>query len=258
MRIVVKIGSSSLHSGIDPILKNFDCIASQIRKLRDSGHEVVLVSSGAIAFGRAHQKIDLNKQLSISKKQALASVGQVFLMKMWGDSLSKYRVTCGQVLVTNEVLGSSATDQKSHLLDTFRELFSMGILPIINENDAVAVAEIVQGDNDKLSALIANMINAQELYLLGTASAVFKNYPDETTKIKQIDLKDTPMLKKISHGTNDSQATGGMVTKIEAAQIFLRDNNAKNKKTVYIASGSSPNSIELSKRGDIGTKITNI
>jgi len=256
LRVVVKVGSSSLHDGNNPIWENFDSIASQLKTLRESGYEVVLVTSGAIAFGRAEQKIDLLVDISIPEKQALASVGQISLMRAWCDVLEKHDIHSGQVLVTNEVLGSSTANQKSHLVDTFEQLFTLGVLPIVNENDAVAVAEIVQGDNDKLSALIANIVNARDLYILGTASAVLQKYPDVKSRINSVSLKEIDFLRTISVGTEDPQATGGMVTKIEASQLFLSDNNNDNKKSVFVAEASTVDVISKIQVGKVGTKIT--
>lgn len=267
-----KIGSSSLfyrgptlemlENGsapdipVGPIYEVFESVAAQVHELYTPNSHFALVTSGAIAFGRASEGVDVNRVLTVPEKQALASIGQIPLMNAWRDAFKKHKLTVSQVLVTNEVLGSRKSNQKSHLTDTFAKIFDMGVVPIINENDAVAVREIVQGDNDKLSALIANLVGARRLHLLGTADAIYKDYPDNTKRLASVRLGQRKLLRDICHDTTDPQATGGMKTKLEAASIFLRSDNSDNSKVLYVANAKFPSAIAEAEAGIIGSSVT--
>lgn len=254
MNRVIKIGSSSLFDK-EASLAVFDAIAEFVASTKEKDRTVV-VSSGAIAFGRSILKIPTEKILTVPEKQANAAVGQPYLMIYWREAFAKYGIKVAQVLVTNEVLTGRLSEQRSHLEDVFGELFKAGIVPIVNENDAVAVAEIVQGDNDKLGALIANIIGAGELYLLGTAQAIYDDYRLKKGRLKYISLNEIERLRRISTDTTDPQARGGMKTKIDAAEIFLTKDNENNKKSVYIASAKSRAESTVSRNVASGTKVT--
>lgn len=252
MIIVLKIGSSSLHSGTSPLTKTFKSIAKQTSRLLDEGNKVLIVSSGAIAFGRSSSYLKRRKHEDIVTKQVLASLGQHKLMESWSRAFLDYGLQVGQVLVTNQEL-FGIDGSLPHIRDIFRGLFAMGVVPVVNENDAVAIDEIVQGDNDVLSAHISNLVNADELYILGTASAVYRDFPLNNNRLKTIDLDDLSSVALFSYDTDDPQATGGMKTKIDAARIFFSPTPKAGNRSMYIGSAVEIDIIERLKNGQSGT-----
>ncbi len=255
MRQVVKNGSSSVF-GDRPNIEVFDSIAGQISARRDSGVYTVHVSSGAIAFGRDAIGVDSEEKLSIPKKQTLASIGQRILMNHWSQAYARYGYDVGQVLVTNEVLSGTLENQESHLIDLFEQQEGMLVQPVVNENDSVAVKEIVHGDNDKLSAFVANMVGARALFLLGTKAGILLDHDDPESRIHSANLSnDLPILEDICGDSNGDGGTGGMLTKLEAAKIFLSEANSANDKAVYIADARIPNVLALAEQGVYGTEL---
>ena len=252
---VVKVGSTSLYDSV-PRSSIFSGIAKEIADLVKKGDKVVVVSSGAIAFGKGRLDVSGGKDFTIPQKQAFASVGQIPLVSYWQKAFERHGIAIGQVLVTNEVLQEKKSEEKSHLQDTFHALFDQGIVPIVNENDAVAVDEIVQGDNDTLSAFIANICDAQELYLLGTAEAIFEDFKNRRGRVESSSLSSIDKLRSVAKDTKDPQGTGGMTTKLKAAEIFLKYQNKTNKKRLFIASASVSDSIKIAMNHTSGTTIT--
>lgn len=254
MKISIKVGSSSLHDGVKPRLEVFDHVASQISGLRQDGHDVVLTTSGAIAFGAANLPGYVRpKNETVPMKQALAALGQPLLQATWGNAFAEYGIQTGQVLVTNqEIFGIAGS--KSHLIDTFGQMLGLGILPIVNENDSVAVKEIVQGDNDKLSAYIANLVGAEMLFILGTADALYRDYPTNKDRISVVDRLYLPQIAQYCVDTADLQGTGGMLTKKDAVHIVFDEGNTVNR--TFVASAFNPDAINLSMLGQIGTMFT--
>jgi len=252
-RIVIKIGTSTLTAGATQInMPRIVSIAQQFVSLLDSGAKLVFVSSGAIAVGReALGNPDLPK--SIPGKQMLAAVGQPRLMNVYGQVFGIYGITVAQVLLTNEDI----SDRKRYLnaRNTIESLLMQNVLPIINENDTVATEEIRIGDNDNLSALVANLIEADMLILLTDQDGLFTTDPrksDNAQLIEEIKGEEIPEAIWFGAGMAKGElGTGGMATKLQAAEI-ARHSGA----TVVIANGSEPNVINRIVDGEnVGTRI---
>ncbi|KAA9394012.1 glutamate 5-kinase [Kocuria coralli] len=218
-RIVVKVGSSSLTSienSIDEAA--VQRIVAALGKLKNAGKEVVFVSSGAISAGLAPLGF-AKRPKDLASQQAAASVGQGLLMGRYIDSLARYGVTVGQVLVTAEDLM-----QRHHYKNTHRQierLLDLGVMPIVNENDAVATQEIKFGDNDRIAALTAHLVKADVLLLLSDVDALYTKPPQhggERISVVKDPLKD---LDGVQIGTvgRAGVGSGGMVTKVQAARI---------------------------------------
>ncbi|MDO5619399.1 glutamate 5-kinase [Kocuria sp.] len=218
-RIVVKVGSSSLTS----IQNSIDEAAVQrivaaLGKLKSDGKEVVFVSSGAISAGLAPLGFS-RRPKDLASQQAAASVGQGLLMGRYIDSLARYGVTVGQVLVTAEDLM-----KRHHYKNTHRQierLLDLGVMPIVNENDAVATQEIKFGDNDRIAALTAHLIKADVLLLLSDVDALYTKPPQDGGQ--RISVVEDPIrdLEGVQIGTvgRAGVGSGGMVTKVQAARI---------------------------------------
>lgn len=218
-RIVVKVGSSSLTSienSIDEAA--VQRIVSALGRLKQAGKEVVFVSSGAISAGLAPLGYD-RRPKDLAAQQAAASVGQGLLMGRYIDSLARYGVLVGQVLVTAEDLM-----KRHHYMNTHRQierLLDLGVMPIVNENDAVATQEIKFGDNDRIAALTANLVKADLLLLLSDVDALYTRPPsDGGERIARVEdpLKDLEGVEIGSVG-RAGVGSGGMVTKVQAARI---------------------------------------
>ena len=224
-RIVVKVGSSSLthqESGKLDLIK-LEILVRELTDLRNSGKEVVLVTSGAIMVGRTALGVD-HRPDRIEEKQACAAVGQARLMMIYQKLFAEYNQTCGQVLITKD---NFLSEEASHnAKKTFEELLKLGVIPIVNENDTVATSEIeslaVFGDNDTLSAVVANLVEADLLILLSDIDGLYTADPhtDEDAEFISVvtNLDDQIMaMGKSTTGTN--AGTGGMATKLSAARI---------------------------------------
>lgn len=224
-RIVIKIGSSSLmHEETGKI--NLNKIEKMIRILVDiknSGKEVVLVSSGAIAVGKntigLHERPD-----ELSVKQACAAIGQAKLMMVYQKIFAEYNTIAAQVLLTKNTISNDVS--RTNAENTFKELLHMGVIPVVNENDSVSTYEIEQvqsfGDNDRLSAIVAAIIGADLLILLSDIDGLYTDDPNSNPEASFIGLveKIDSRLMNMGKGTSGSTVgTGGMAAKLIAAQI---------------------------------------
>ena len=219
-RIIVKVGSRLL-SEIQGYSKQnrIDHLVQACQHLRENNFDVILVSSGAISTGMELTKIS-KRPRGLSQLQALAAVGQSQLMSMYENACSQRGFNCAQILLSYDDLKS----RKRHLYlcNCLNALLRMGVLPIINENDTVSVDEISFGDNDKLAALVATMTHAELTILLTTVQGLLnydkKGFKERISLVREI----TPNIRKISKGTdNNHLSTGGMSSKIEAAEICM-------------------------------------
>jgi len=248
-KIVVKIGTSTLTQGEKGLSRPFmQELVRQIAYLRKLGKQVILVSSGAIAAGKEllnFPKIDR----SLPSKQMFASVGQVKLMQIWSELFALSGIHVGQVLLTRADL----SNRKRYLnaRETLECLLKHDILPIVNENDTVATQEIKVGDNDNLAALVSNLISADTVILLTDQEGLYTADPrfDKEAMliplIKHIDAS----IFALAGGSGTSLGTGGMATKIQAAQIA-----AQSGTSTIIASSARPNIlIDLAEGKSIGT-----
>lgn len=217
-RIVVKVGTSTLtHNTGKTNIARLAKLVSVLSDLKNEGHEVVLVSSGAIEIGAA--KLGLSARPKEARcLQASAAVGQCELMFLYDKLFSEYGVVVSQLLFAAKTLTDN--EQKGHLLDTFNQLFDYGALPIVNENDSVYIEELFTGDNDCLSAIVAKLIEADMLILLTDTDGLYDDNPSENENARLISRVDdiTEEIFAIAGGAG-KKGTGGFATKIKAAKI---------------------------------------
>ncbi|MBE9117031.1 glutamate 5-kinase [Lusitaniella coriacea LEGE 07157] len=251
--IVVKIGTSSLTRDGQLALSSLAALVETLTRLRSRGNRVILVSSGAVGVGCARLNL-LERPQHIALKQAVAAVGQGRLMRVYDDLFSSLRQPIAQVLLTRRDL----IERSSYLnaKNTFQELLRLGVVPIVNENDTVAVEELQLnfGDNDTLSALVASLIEADWLFLLTDVDRLYSDDPRRNPDAQPISLVNADQLAQlqVQTGTSGSQwGTGGMATKLTAARIAT---NAGVR--VAIAQGKIPENIEKILKGKlIGTQF---
>jgi glutamate 5-kinase len=218
-RIVVKVGSSSLTTasgGLDA--DRVDALVDVLAKTRTEGAEVVLVSSGAIAAGLA--PLGLAKRPSdLARQQAAASVGQGLLMARYTASFARYGLRAGQVLLTAEDASRRAHYRNAYR--TLEQLLVMGAVPVVNENDTVATAEIKFGDNDRLAAIVAHVVRADLLVLLSDVDGLYDGDPSKPGSSRIDEVRGPEDLAGVTIGSAGKAGvgTGGMVTKVDAARI---------------------------------------
>lgn len=216
MKIVIKLGTNLLtKSGGDLDKDNMFRIVREIGALLDDGIEVIIVSSGAIGAGCGNLKCDL-KSLSLREKQAVASVGQTDLMNAYREAFSKQNRTVGQMLITAQDMA----DRRSYLniRNTLFTLLKMKIIPIINENDTVAVEEINFGDNDQISAIITSKVDADKLVILTDVEGLMSDDGKLIKEIKTIDDE----IEKYAGPKGSLYSVGGMLTKVKASRIVSK------------------------------------
>ena len=248
-RIVIKIGSSSLtHAGGQLNLLRIEKLVRVITDLSNSGKEVILVSSGAIATGAGKMGFDKKPDNKI-KKQALAAIGQAELIKIYDKFFEEYNKTVAQILLTKDGLENSIRKQNAR--NTLEELIKMGIVPVINENDTVSTDEIEFGDNDTLSAIVATLTGADLLILLSDIDGMFTDDPSSNESAvlisKVIDFEED--IERYAYTHNSDFGTGGMASKIAAARLCAAENV-----DMIITNGSDPLIIfEVLEGKEVGT-----
>ena len=257
LRIVVKVGTSSLTHDTGRLnLHNMDLLARTLSDLEGMGHEIVLVSSGAIGVGAT--KLGLKERpKELRMKQAAAAVGQCRMMHIYDKFFSEYNRSMAQILLTGDDVEDP--DRADHLRSTFSALLEMGVIPVVNENDSVSSAEIetgnhkVLGDNDTLSAIVAELCRADLLVLLSDIDGLYdadpKTHPEAKLLHQVTEL--TPEILEMAGGAGSWRGTGGMATKLSAARIAMEAGcdmvitNGKRMEDLYgIAEGK-----------DIGTRF---
>ncbi len=238
-RIVIKVGTSSLTYDTGKInIRQIELLSQVISDLCHSGCEVALVTSGAIAVGVS--KLGFEKRPDgTPEKQAASAVGQSELMSLYGKFFSEYGKDVAQLLLTKNILDNK--ERKENAINAFNTLFEWGVVPIINENDVISTAEIKFGDNDTLSDVVAELINADMLIILSDIDGLYdKNpakHPDAKLVPEVYEITDEIMSSAGGEGT--SRGTGGMVTKLIAAKhaidagIEMVIANGKNPKIIY-------------------------
>lgn len=220
-RVVVKIGSSSLqHSQTGSMnLMKIEKLVRELCDLRNQGMDVCLVSSGAIAVGR--QAIGLqSRPQDISTKQACAAVGQARLMMTYQRMFAEYNQTAGQILMTKDTILEDESRQNAH--NTFEEMFRLGIIPVVNENDTVSTYEMHFGDNDTLSAIVSSLIGADLLVLLSDIDGLYTDDPRKNpnaTLVECVEKMNEQYDAMAKQSTGSDVGTGGMATKLTAARI---------------------------------------
>lgn len=222
-RVVVKIGSSSLQhadNGELDLIK-LEKLVRELCDLRNRGMDVCLVSSGAIAVGR--RAIGLTERPSeVSTKQACAAVGQARLMMIYQRLFSEYSQVASQILMTKYTMVNETTRENAR--NCFEELFRLGIIPIVNENDTISTYEMHFGDNDTLSAIVTSLTNADLLILLSDIDGLYTDDPrsnPDAVLIERIDRLDEHYMEMAKDTTGSDVGTGGMATKLTAARISV-------------------------------------
>jgi glutamate 5-kinase len=236
-RVVIKVGSSSLTSRHGEIsLKKLEKLVDEIVYLKDAGHEVVLVSSGAVAAG--YRKLGcLKRPSSLPEKQAAASIGQGLLMESYSKLFLSNGYVASQILITRSDFLDE--DRYTNMRNTLNVLLERGIIPIVNENDTVTVDRLKFGDNDTLSAKVAGLVDSDQLVILSDIDGLYNEDPTKNTYAKLLEHVDeiTPEIEAAAGGSGSTVGTGGMKSKIEAVKIAMASNIATflgNASTVNI------------------------
>lgn len=255
MRIVVKVGTSTLAYESGRLnIRHIEDFCRVLSDLKNQGHEIIVVSSGAIGMGMG--KLSLKKRPNdIPTRQAAAAVGQCELMYTYDKMFADYNHTVAQLLITNYVINNS--DMSENFKNTLNRLLELEVIPIINENDTVSTAEIGIGDNDTLGAIVTVLSGADLLVLLSDIDGLFTADPHKNkdarliTEITQI----TEEIRKNSGGAGTENGTGGMITKLNAADMCMKAGcdmiiaNGSNPKVLYdIIDGKKVGSRFIGKR----------
>ena len=220
-RIVIKIGSSSLtHEETGSLnLAKMEKLVRTVCDLRNTGYDVCIVSSGAIAVGRDSLGLK-ERPKNISTKQACAAVGQGRLMMTYQKLFGEYNQNSGQVLITKNTMVNPVS--RDNAKNTFNELFNLGVVPIVNENDTVSTYEMQFGDNDTLSALVASLVGADLLILLSDSDGLYTDDPHDNPDaelIHDVEEINEKLFHMAKESTGTDVGTGGMATKLMAAKI---------------------------------------
>ena len=251
MRIVVKVGTSTLaHTTGKLNVRRVRALCETLSDLKNAGHEMILVSSGAIGMGVG--KLGLQaRPTDIPTKQAAAAVGQCELMYTYDRLFSEFGHTVAQLLLT----GADFTqeDRLHNLKNTMERLLQLGALPIVTENDTIATEEIKVGDNDTLSALVASSVGAELLVILSDIDGLYTADPHKCADAVRIDrvTELTPEIMALGGAEGSALGTGGMRTKLHAAQIC-----SAARVTTVIASGEDPTVLYQVLNGEnVGTRF---
>ena len=235
-KIVIKLGSSTIVNKKGSFKKKWaNSLVRDIKKLKKNNQDVVVVSSGAIALGQNYLKLK-NKKVKLEMSQAIASIGQIHLINEFQKLFEKNKIKIGQILITPD-----DTEQRRRAINarrTFENLFKLGAVPIVNENDTTATSEIKYGDNDRLAARVAQIIGADLLVILSDVDGLYKTISSKKSLIKKVDLIDNNILSLVDKKFN-TYGSGGMLTKLEAAKICM--NSGCN---MLIANGKNLNPIK--------------
>lgn len=254
-RIVIKVGTSTLTYDNGKLnFSRIDKLARVLCDLLNQDREVVLVTSGAIGVGVEKLKLK-EKPVKIREKQAAAAVGQCELMHIYSKMFSEYGHIVGQILLTRDVVENSHSRQ--NVINTFETLLERGIVPVVNENDSVSVDEIefgekkVFGDNDTLSAIVAELVKADLLIILSDIDGFYEGDPRHCKDARMISVIEsiTPEIEACAGGVGSKRGTGGMLTKLSAAKIASAAGIG-----LILASGSNPDIVaDIIDGKDIGT-----
>ena len=250
-KLVIKIGTATLSSLDNAGAINIEIVeklSNVISNLKKSGHKVVLVTSGAVALGV--KKLSLSKKpKTILEKQISAAIGQPLLMQTYENYFSKHNILVAQILLTRD--GFTQREVYINARETILELFKMNVLPIINENDAVANEEIRFGDNDILSAMVSDLISADRLIILTDEEGLYDSNPKKNKNAKLIPLVETitAEIENMADSEGSEFSMGGMASKIQAAKLATSQGI-----NVHIIYGRTPEKIiDLLDGKKIGT-----
>ena len=251
MRIVVKVGTSTLtHPTGHMDIRHVETLCKVLCDVKNAGHEIVLVSSGAIGMGVG--KLNLRaRPTDMATKQAAAAVGQCELMYVYDRLFGTYNHTIAQILLTGEDLRDE--ERYRNFSNTVGRLLELGVLPVINENDTVSTVEIAVGDNDTLGALVAVSVKADMLMILSDIDGLYTADPrrDKTAKLISEVREITPEMLESAGGGGTALSTGGMATKLTAAGICMEAGT-----DMFILNGAKPLLIYEALEGKpVGTKF---
>lgn len=252
LRVVIKIGTSTLaHPTGHLNIRRVEELCKVISDIKNAGHQVIIVSSGAIGMGVG--KLGLRSRPSdIPTKQASAAVGQCELMYTYDRLFSAYNHTVAQLLITGDDVANAR--RHSNFSNTISRLLELDVIPIINENDTVVTDEIVIGDNDTLAAIVAKSIGADKLILLSDIDGLYTADPHTHPEAKLIThaSKVDDAIFALAGASSSSQGTGGMITKLQAAKICLECGC-----DMVIANGNNPDNLYAILDGrSVGTTFT--
>ena len=251
MRIVVKVGTSTLAHPTGRLnIRHVEELVKVLSDLKNAGHEVVLVSSGAIGMGVGKLGL-ISRPTDIPGKQAAAAVGQCELMYTYDKLFSGYNHTVAQILLTGEDVDHE--ERRTNFENTMYRLLELGALPVINENDTVATAEIKVGDNDTLGGIVACCVKADLLVLLSDIEGLYTADPrkDPTATLIPVVEEVTPAVEALAGGAGSGLGTGGMATKLRAAKMVT---NAGCD--MIIANGEHPNYLyDIVEGKPVGTRF---
>ncbi len=256
-RLVVKVGTSTLTRETGSLnLQNMEHLARVLADLEGMGYQPVLVSSGAIGIGTKKLRLG-ERPTELRMKQAAAAVGQCTMMHVYDKLFGEYNRVVAQILLTGEDV--DAPVRAEHLHNTFESLLELGVIPVVNENDSVSSAEIetgkckVLGDNDTLSAMVARLCRADLLVLLSDIDGLYDDDPHQNPGARLIHRVDrvTPELRAVAGGAGTWRGTGGMTTKLNAAELAM-----KAGVDMVITNGARPEDLYGIVAGeDIGTRF---
>jgi len=248
-RVVIKVGSAVLTDGSGINGEVVDNLCRQLSFLHNSGREVILVTSGAVAAGKKRLSLPDNSKIGLKEKQALAAIGQSRLMQIYDKTFAGYRKKIGQILLTHSDL--SDRDRYLNVRNTIFTLFHFGVIPIINENDTVSVEELRFGDNDTLGALIANLIEADMFICLTDVVGLYSGNPESQPDARPIYTvaEITSEVEEMAGNVKSALGTGGMRSKIRAAKMVAAGGGSS-----FIGPGREKNILEQLFSGEmIGT-----
>ncbi len=243
-RVVIKVGSSSLnHPNGGLCHQSLAAFVAEIARLRELGHEVIIVSSGAVAAGMGILGLT-QRPKTISAKQATAAVGQGYLMQRYNEELNNYGLIGAQILLSR--LDLAERERYSNARNTLETLLQNGVVPIVNENDTVAIEELCFGDNDRLSALVAGLIDANLLVIFSDVDGLYTANPRQDPAAQLIPLvkEITPEIATLAQGKGSNIGTGGMSTKLDAAKIVTTSGIG-----MLIINGTKPHELEQFLQG---------
>ena len=251
-KIVIKVGTSTLtHSTGRLDLRRIESLVKTLSDLKNSGKQVILVSSGAVSAGVAKANLG-HKPSSLEEKQAMASIGQSELMKIYDRFFSDYGHTVAQILMTRDVIDNPVRRKAAQ--NTFSTLLSMGCIPIVNENDAVSTDELAKfGGNDILSAHVANLVGAEILINLSDIDGLYDSDPRKNPDAKFIErVENIDDIISCAGGAGTERGTGGMEAKLTAAKM-VTDNGIP----MFIMNGHDPEILyDLLDGKHVGTYFT--
>ncbi len=255
MRIVIKIGTSTLAHATGRLnIRHVEALVKVLSDLKNAGHELVLVSSGAIGMGVGKLMLP-GRPGDMPTKQAAAAVGQCELMYTYDRLFTQYNHTVAQVLLTGEDIHSEC--RRENVKNTLSRLMELKALPIVNENDAVATDEIgvenTIGENDTLSAIVARLIQADLLILLSDIDGLYTADPRSDPAARLIPLVDeiTPAIEALGGGSGSNLGSGGMATKLRAAKLICEAGG-----DMIIANGDNPEKLyDIVEEKPVGTRF---